>query len=97
MGIRIDPLQQGFDGDGETRFPVRVHDEAAFFTPEQSVVLASVSVLRDCTAARAPLGRMVGINSAQRNIIVETSGFKNSSKNIQRDRQDFLLNFLPFG
>jgi hypothetical protein len=96
MGIRIDPLQQGFDGDGETRFPVRVHDEAAFFAPEQSVVLASVSVLRDCTAARAPLGRMVGINSAQRNTVVETSGFKNSSENIRRNRQDFLVELSSF-
>ena len=96
MGIRTDPLQQGFDGDGETRFPVRAHDEAAFFAPEQSVVLASVSVLRDSTAARAPLGRMVGINSAQRNIVVETSGFKNSSENIQRNRQDFLVELSSF-
>jgi hypothetical protein len=96
MGIRIDSLQKGFDGHGQTRFPVSVHNQTAFFATEQRVVLR-MSILRDCTATRTPFGRVIGIQPVQRNIIVKTSRLENSSEKIQGDRQHLHVELSPLG
>ena len=97
MGIRTDPLQQGFDGHSQTRFSIRVHDLAALFASEQSVILPIMSILRDSTAARTPFGCAIGIDPVQRNAVVKTTGFENPSENVRRNSQNLLVELSSFG
>jgi hypothetical protein len=85
MGIRINPLQQGFDGHSRASLPVRVDDKAALHAPEQGVVFPSCPFF-----ATAPFRPAIGINAVQRNAVVKTTGFEYPSENVGRNGQNVL-------
>ena len=70
------PLQQGFCGDSETGFPVRVHYLPTFSTFEQGIVGGTMP-LPNSTAVGTPFRGVPTINHVQRNIVVKASLLKN--------------------
>lgn len=90
----ITPLQQGFYGNSQRGFPVRVHDLTAFLAFEQGIIAGMP--ISQSTAMTTPLGSVVGINNIQCNSFVKTPGFKQLLERIKRNTHNFFVESFSF-
>lgn len=95
MGIRTNPLQQGFCGYGQTRLPVAVDDEAALASEQR--IVGGIMSLPHSTAARTPLGRVPAIDDVQRNTFVKTSLLKILPECVKRYSHHLSIEPLSLG
>jgi len=88
------PLQEGFDSDNQTGFPVGI-DNLTTFTFEQGVV-GTVSVSQS-TAVATPFGSMPTIYNVQLDVVIKASLLKNLPELIKRNPHNNFVKPSAFG
>lgn len=94
----ISPLQQRFDSDSKTCFSITIHNQSAFRTSVQRIVLGIMSFLSQSTAVATPFRGVSSVYDVQSDIIIKTSLLKNLLELIERYPQNLSIEtlMLPF-